>query len=429
MKIRLLKNQDLNILEKYLAPHKVNCMFICSNLKAAGIDYNGNDFEGEYFGYFDQQNTSETKLLGVIVHYWNGNIMMHSENEIILERLITHLAKNISKTNRPIRGILGPDSQAEFTIQKLDLANNLFNINSNEGLYELKLTEIKKPELPETAKIVSARDIKKDILIDWMKNYDIEALGTPDDETLKKQVENHWNERLQTNENWVLLIENTPVAFSAFNARLPDMVQVGPVWTPKEHRNRGFARLLLAYTLHQEKQRGIKQAILFTNNPAAIKAYNAIGFKKIGNYRLALLNMSELTIEFSSNPKMDDINFLTQKINQETPDFGEAHPFAFFIRDNDNKIIAGCNGSVVFGTIYTDQLWVAPNHRHNRLGHKLMTAIHDYGRKLGCSFASVATMDFQKATDFCEKMGYISDFERTGYIKNSRCIFFKRDLM
>jgi RimJ/RimL family protein N-acetyltransferase len=35
--------------------------------------------------------------------------------------------------------------------------------------------------------------------------------------------------------------------------------------------------------------KGTKQAILFTDNPAAIKAYLAIGFKKIGNYRLALL--------------------------------------------------------------------------------------------------------------------------------------------
>jgi hypothetical protein len=41
--------------------------------------------------------------------------------------------------------------------------------------------------------------------------------------------------------------------------------------------------------LHQEKLKGTKQAILFTNNPAAIKAYLAIGLKKIGHYRLALL--------------------------------------------------------------------------------------------------------------------------------------------
>lgn len=39
MNIRLLKSQDTQVLEEYLTPHKAECMFIFSNLKAAGIDY------------------------------------------------------------------------------------------------------------------------------------------------------------------------------------------------------------------------------------------------------------------------------------------------------------------------------------------------------------------------------------------------------
>ncbi len=65
-----------------------------------------------------------------------------------------------------------------------------------------------------------------------------------------------------------------------------------------------------------------------------------------------------MNIVFTSAPASEDIDFLTHKINEETPEFGEAHPFAFFIRDEKNQIIAGCNGSVIFGSIYTDQLWV-----------------------------------------------------------------------
>jgi len=86
---------------------------------------------------------------------------------------------------------------------------------------------------------------------------------------------------------------------------------------------------------------------------------------------------SSVNIQYTSIPATEDIDFLTQKINQETPEFGEAHPFAFFIRDEKNKIIAGYNGSVIFGSIYIDQLWVHPAHRKNGLGHKLMEAVHD----------------------------------------------------
>lgn len=135
-----------------------------------------------------------------------------------------------------------------------------------------------------------------------------------------------------------------------------------------------------------------------------------------------------MNIEFTSTPASPDIDFLTQKINQETLSFGEAHPFAFFIRDERNQIIAGCNGSVIFGSIDTDQLWVHPGSRKKGLGHQLMEAVHDYGRKSGCSMATVATMSFQGALGFYEKLGYVSDFERPGYTQNSSCIFLKWSL-
>ncbi len=137
---------------------------------------------------------------------------------------------------------------------------------------------------------------------------------------------------------------------------------------------------------------------------------------------------ASINIEYTSAPANEDIDFLTQKINQETPNFGSAHPFAFFIRDEKNQIIAGCNGSVIFGSIYTDQLWVHPTHRKNGLGHQLMEAVHDYGLKAGCSMATVATMNFQGAKTFYEKLGYVMDFERPGYTRNSSCIFLKRRL-
>lgn len=137
---------------------------------------------------------------------------------------------------------------------------------------------------------------------------------------------------------------------------------------------------------------------------------------------------SSVNIQYTSIPASADIDFLTQKINQETPEFGEAHPFAFFIRDKRNQIIAGCNGSVIFGSIYTDQLWVHPAHRKKGLAHQLMETVHDYGRRSGCRIATVATMSFQGAKSFYEKLGYITDFERQGYTQNSSCIMLKRSL-
>jgi GrpB-like predicted nucleotidyltransferase (UPF0157 family)/predicted GNAT family acetyltransferase len=295
MTIRLLNIQDIKKLEEYLAPHKSECMFICSNLKEVGIEYKGAAFQGEYFGHFSD---SLEQLDGVIAHYWNGNVMMHASDQTILEQLVIHLR---NKTKRSIAGVLGPNIQAEYVIKNLGLSYANFSINRNEGLYGIDLETLNELDILNNFDIVSTKEVSKDLLIKWMKSYDIEALGASNDDDLEKQVEEHWNNHLQKNDSWVLLSDGTPVSLSAFNARLDDMVQIGPVWTPPEHRNKGFARLLLRYTLVQEKRKGTKKAILFTDNPAAIKAYQAIGFAKIGDYRLALLEKPIILQEKSKN--------------------------------------------------------------------------------------------------------------------------------
>lgn len=137
---------------------------------------------------------------------------------------------------------------------------------------------------------------------------------------------------------------------------------------------------------------------------------------------------TRLFLEGSSAPSRKDMDFLTQKIHEETPDFGAAYPFAFFVRDEQRGILAGCNGSVVFGCIYTDQWWVHGNHRQRGWGTSLMERVHIYGREEGCTMATVATMNFQGAQKFYEKLGYEVDFERAGYTRCSRCHFMRKKL-
>lgn len=133
-------------------------------------------------------------------------------------------------------------------------------------------------------------------------------------------------------------------------------------------------------------------------------------------------------IEYQATPSNKDIDFLTQQINQETLEFGTAYQFAFFIKDADSKIIAGCNGSVVFGKIYTDQLWVHPNYRKQGLGSKLMEKVHTYGSEVSCTMATVSTMSFQNAAQFYENLGYKKDFERFGHVRGSSCLFMRKEL-
>lgn len=139
------------------------------------------------------------------------------------------------------------------------------------------------------------------------------------------------------------------------------------------------------------------------------------------------MNIEEIKFEVTENPSLMDLDFLTQKINEDSIAQGAAYPFAIFIRNKEGEIIAGCNGSIIFGSIYTDQLWVAPNLRKQGLGKKLMEAVHEYGKKQGCTIATVATMSFQ-APNFYKELGYKIDFSREGYNKGTSCIFMSKKL-
>lgn len=135
-----------------------------------------------------------------------------------------------------------------------------------------------------------------------------------------------------------------------------------------------------------------------------------------------------MKIEQTNSPNPEDIELLTKKITESTENYGACVPFGFFIKDENKQIIAGCNGYIIFGCIYTDQLWVDKNYRRKGLARKLMNKVHEYGVEHKCKMAAVSTMSFQNAFGLYQKLGYRVDFERKGYNNDSSCLFLSKEL-
>lgn len=138
-----------------------------------------------------------------------------------------------------------------------------------------------------------------------------------------------------------------------------------------------------------------------------------------------------LHISFESNPKASDIEILADGIKAYAKEKKALTPwdyFAFFIRDQDNTIMGGCDGNALYGCLYIDQLWVSEPIRHSGWGSKLIHAALDYGKKRGCTFANVDTMDWE-ALAFYQKLGFTVELERTGFHKNSVSYSLRRELL
>ncbi len=214
--------------------------------------------------------------------------MMQAPDRDVLNSLTEHFKKNIS---RPIKGILGTDDQAEFVIQKLGLSSEEYLMNDQDGLYAVYLKELVKPQNFDFthSEIVPLNKINPEIVKKWIKAFMIEALQEEDAPILDDKVEKRVTRTLKEKTFSALLFDGEPVAISGYNATLKEAVQIGSVYTPPEYRKRGFARVLLYLSLKQARENGVEKAVLFANDPAAVKAYEAIGFKRTGTYRLALL--------------------------------------------------------------------------------------------------------------------------------------------
>ncbi|HAT8742754.1 TPA: GNAT family N-acetyltransferase [Legionella pneumophila] len=282
--IKKLDELHIDELSSYLNHYQETTMFIRNNLYHSGITYQDAPFHGDYYGSF-----KNNKLNGVLAHYWNGNVMMQAETLSELSALVEVFE---SKRTRPVAGILGEDNQANFVIEKLGIQSSQFALNCQEKLFLLNLKEMITPKAihSHSSIIKPLQDCEMSLIKEWLIAYEIEALGgDANDPKLEQSIIDEIEDVQISQNRWVLFIDDIPVSLCGFNATLPNMVQIGPVYTPPPLRNNSFARIAVYLCLKQAASKQVARAILFTKDSSAMRAYCALGFNQIGNYRLALL--------------------------------------------------------------------------------------------------------------------------------------------
>ena len=135
-------------------------------------------------------------------------------------------------------------------------------------------------------------------------------------------------------------------------------------------------------------------------------------------------------ITFDPNPSAEDVQVLGDGIMANAKQQQGLDPlqfFAFFVRDEQNKIIGGCNGSTLHGGLYIDQLWVDESIRLQHYGTQLMRAAEQFGKEKGCSFATVNTMNWE-APEFYKKLGFEVEFVRHGFMHGATFYFLRKSL-
>ena len=216
-----------------------------------------------------------------------GNLVLQAPDHV--EAL---LAAILATPVRPVCGLLGLSDQIGRALEVLDWSDAQIQLDEKEGLYALPLAELVVPEELRDGRICGRRIDRRDLdrASAWRVDYCVEALGAEETPELRDESRADMAASLERGDTWVLEDGSELVAMTSFNATTREAVQVGGVWTPPELRGRGYGRAAVAASLLDARAEGVERSILFTgdDNVPAVKAYAALGFQRIGDYRIVL---------------------------------------------------------------------------------------------------------------------------------------------
>jgi RimJ/RimL family protein N-acetyltransferase len=280
---RILKPGDEPALEAFLLPRLESSMFLVGNMRAVGLADGGQAYEGTYAAAFEGE-----EIVAVAAHYWSGTLILQAPAHL---DAVWRVA--VRASGRRINGLLGPGEQVATARDALGFGDDAVQLDETENLYSLALADMKVPLGLSTGQLkgrrIEPRDL--DLITAWRVAFSVQGMGEEESPRLWEETRASLERSMGRRWTWVLEDCGRLVSTSSFNTAIAEAVQIGGVWTPPELRRRGYGRAAVAASLVDARAEGAHTAILFTgvDNIAAQKAYLALGFRQIGNYRLLLL--------------------------------------------------------------------------------------------------------------------------------------------
>ncbi len=144
-----------------------------------------------------------------------------------------------------------------------------------------KLTTLTVPDTP--GHLRAAAEADRPLLMKWVKAFYAEALSDDEHEQTKIYVANVLNPK-HSRELFLWEVDGEVVSMAGFTGATPNGMRVGPVYTPPEHRRRGYGAAVTAgVTRVLLNERGRSMTFLYTDlsNPTSNKIYQQIGYRPV----------------------------------------------------------------------------------------------------------------------------------------------------
>jgi uncharacterized protein len=214
-----------------------------------------------------------------------GAAMMTSPYRLVLSQMarpgaVRALAEDVATLRPPPPGLNGPDPvAAEFVAVWQELTGERSRRALHERIHRLDALR-PVPRVP--GRMRPAADADRPLLLDWLRAFGAEAFGK--DNRPPGEAERVLNTRLGgTDEGLVLWDDGGPRCLAGYAGPTRHGVRIGPVYTPPQHRRRGYATACVAELSGLLLERGRRFCMLFTDlaNATSNRIYQRIGYEPI----------------------------------------------------------------------------------------------------------------------------------------------------
>jgi uncharacterized protein len=160
------------------------------------------------------------------------------------------------------------------------------SVTIDQGVWELaRVEDVGRPAgMAESATLEDT-----DLVTRWFIDFEVEAIRhhePPDRDEVHAAIE----ERLTDDVSgaWLWRVAGEPVSIAGFAGPTGTGIRIGPVYTPLEHRRRGYATALVADLSARLLSKGYERCFLYTDlsNPTANRIYATIGYRRIAESKM-----------------------------------------------------------------------------------------------------------------------------------------------
>ncbi|MQQ08726.1 GNAT family N-acetyltransferase [Epibacterium sp. SM1979] len=268
--------QDLEWVFPFLMEHVQSSMFLLGNLRDFGL---GSDAPYGLRLWVLEQGR------GVFGISNSGTVLLQAPE---FDRWDTAAALIC---DRKIVGVLGDAQQARAFVVAAGLTGHAMELDRDDQGFRLNLADLRLNARPDDV-LLPMTQVDRPLLEAWRAAYNMETLGQPAEKATQTAA-GDIAKFITQDSHRVLVSHGEPVAMTGFNTRFEDVVQIGGVFTPSEKRGQGHARQALAMHLAEARSQGATQAVLFSANAAASRAYEAVGFEPARAFALMLFSEAQ----------------------------------------------------------------------------------------------------------------------------------------